>query len=179
MRYARRAKRSVGILLAALFTIVTGEPLRMHVCIMHDSPELVALFNSAHANSAQHAGQDVAPTPANHATHQGAHDTPQSHAHVVIGTPDANSASQQASQQGSDNHAPGSHSCQCAGTCCVSAPTAAPSSKLVLTLNISLTDVAVVAPAVPVAVPGSADVVLPFAIGPPNTPGHRVMTLVA
>lgn len=122
-----------------LMALVMGEPLRAHACPMHDGAAVMSL--------AAHGGADAGAADM-HAAHGGSHDT---------------------TTGDSSHHTDGErHACQCVGACCPVVPVAAP-AHVPTTVGVVVATTAVVAPMVPVAIPGTSDVVLPFAIGPPPT----------
>ena len=128
-----------------LMALVVGEPLRVHACPMHDGAATMLLMGSG-GDTAGNGSADA------HASHDGAHAAvlPDSHA------------------GGSDDGAASHHACQCVGACCTVVPVAAP-PQVATAVGVVMVATAVAAPMVPIAVPGSGDVVLPFAIGPPAT----------
>lgn len=147
-------QRLAAWLMVALLALIVGEPLRAHVCPMHDGSVLMLLADGASgradpARAAHGSGHESAVPGASSAAHGIGHG-----AGDVAGT--------------QSDRAPAPHSCQCLGTCCVTAPVATPVSAVAMSLTTTLVATGVVAPAVPVAVPGTGDVVLPFAIGPPR-----------
>ena len=134
-----RASRAAAWLMMALLALVAGEPLRPHVCPMHDGP-VAAAMATAHG-SAPH-GAAAAGTMTQHADAAHAPAAP--------------------------SHDGGKHQCRCLGTCCTAAPVALRgAAELAVIAAVRAT--AVVAPAVAVGLPQSGGVVLPFAIGPPRS----------
>ena len=135
-----RASRAAAWLMMALLALVAGEPLRPHVCPMHDGP-------LAGAMAAAHGGAQHGAAGAGAMRH---------HAAAVDHAPAA------PSRDG------GTHQCRCLGTCCTAAPVALRgAAELAVITTVRAT--AVVAPAVAVGLPQSGGVVLPFAIGPPRS----------
>lgn len=143
-------QRMAAWLMVALLVLIVGEPLRGHVCPMHDGPVLALLVTGTAGHGAGHStGHDVRSNDVVPSGHPAGHSS-----EIQPGAP--------------DDQAPSPHSCQCIGMCCAAIPVLTPISAVALSVTTTLVATAVVAPAVPVAVPGNSDVVLPFAIGPPS-----------